>query len=155
MCVVCACYFSHLSTSFVFKSLNVIRFSCVGLCGRHSCDQAFIVWSGNGRKLGSFLSLMIAEYLMDYKSTIYSHYFLIGLYCIIVAIGSMSCHMGCFIDDSYICYILYFHVIGEIWTRIIGLVETILAVKETGHGRTVLSGCMSTGLMERDLEVCY
>ena len=31
-----------LSTSFVFKSLSGIRFSCVGLCGtmRHSCDQA-------------------------------------------------------------------------------------------------------------------
>ena len=47
MCVVCACYFSPLSTSFVFHALNVIRFSCVGLCGtmRHSCDRAFKAWS--------------------------------------------------------------------------------------------------------------
>ena len=39
----CACYFSPLSTSFVFHALNVIRFSCVGLCGnmRHSCDRDF------------------------------------------------------------------------------------------------------------------
>ena len=42
--VVCACYFSPLSTSFIFHALNVIRFSCVGLCGpmRHSCDRALI-----------------------------------------------------------------------------------------------------------------
>ncbi len=33
ICVVCACYFSPLSKSFVFNVLNVIHFSCVGLCG--------------------------------------------------------------------------------------------------------------------------
>ena len=36
MCVVCACYFSPLLTSFVFQSLNVIRF----------VDHAALVWQG-------------------------------------------------------------------------------------------------------------
>ncbi len=40
MCVVCACYFSPLSTSFVFHALNIIRFSYVAYVAM--CDRAFM-----------------------------------------------------------------------------------------------------------------
>ena len=64
----------HQSTSFAFKSLNGIRFSCVGLCGTmlHSCDQALTdksfvslfasVWYTTILKLSLLLLRMVSEF---------------------------------------------------------------------------------------------